>query len=45
MGIFEWFLLLVILLYGVKTYRRQEYPLDKWIARFVGRIKSRLRRK
>jgi hypothetical protein len=45
MGIFEWLLLLVILLYGVKTYQRREYPLDRWIARLIERVKFLLRRK
>jgi hypothetical protein len=43
MGLFEWLFLIVIVLYGYKTYQRQEYWLDRQIARFIRYIKSLLR--
>jgi len=40
MGFIEWFFLIVILLYSYKTYRRQEYWLDRQVAKLIRYIKS-----
>lgn len=40
MGIGEWFLLLVIVVYAYKVYQRQDYFLDRQVAKFIRFIKS-----
>jgi len=40
MGFVEWLILIVILLNAYKTYRRQEYWLDRKIAKLIRFIKS-----
>jgi hypothetical protein len=40
MGIIEWVLLSIILMNGYQTYLRQEYWLDRQIAKFIKYVKT-----
>jgi len=40
MGLFEWLLLFAIILYGYNTYQKQEYWLDRQIAKMIRFLKS-----
>jgi hypothetical protein len=43
MGVSEWLLLVVITIYGCKTYQKQDYWLDRQIAKLIKYIRSRFR--
>ncbi|MET3981908.1 hypothetical protein ABIB62_004532 [Mucilaginibacter sp. UYP25] len=42
MGIIEWLLLVIIIIFGYKQYQKQEYWLDRKIAGLIRLIKSKL---
>jgi hypothetical protein len=45
MGILEWLLLILILVSSYQTYRRQEYWLDRQIAKAIRWIIAKIRSK
>jgi len=45
MGLFEWLLVALFVLYGMQIYRRQVYSFDRFISLVIKQIKDLLRSK